>query len=216
MKTTSSPSIPSGYNRDIADRCVHVSELVAALARLPDSAPTNIAGYEVTDLQLRFELKPVDYREAEDEDEAPAFPRPLSAHGQFPGSMNAGDLRKVLTDLSRWDPRLTNLRRILPVPGKLWLTYLDEGYVDDRGSDRGEDDKNLPEYRIEGGDSMTGDIGFVAYVRARNAKAAMARLEEVSVRGDHEALTIKHEGYEICIYINVSKLTASLASDDSA
>lgn len=64
------------------------------------------------------------------------------------------------------------------------------------------------EYRVEGGNSYSDDIGFVAYIRAGSRKEAMKKLREVSVAGDYNALTIHLNGMEICVYINVAKLTA--------
>jgi hypothetical protein len=70
----------------------------------------------------------------------------------------------------------------------------------------------LPEFKIEGGNSTDGEIGFVAYIRAENEAEAL-RLFKDAV-GFHEQ-TIKNlvaandQVIEVCVYFNPDKYTVT-------
>lgn len=67
-------------------------------------------------------------------------------------------------------------------------------------------DSNTRTYFAGGGDSVTGDIAFFAYITATSKAAARKKLLKVTTKGDREALTYKRDGLEICIHINPSNL----------
>ena len=190
---TSPSSLDDQHRTDAADTCLHASQLRDALEKLADSDDTNVTGISVRSgeyVGLHLQL----------DDETPGcFGDPDT---QFPRSLSAGELRRLLADQSLRHIELTNIGRILPHHPGLFLKYFTVEPTVRRVAPE-------PEFRIEGGDSVDGECGFVAYVRAPSQEVALARLREISFDGDPHAASIRLDGIELCVYMNTARLRVS-------
>ena len=171
-----------------ADMCLRVWQVRAALAAMREYEFTNVLSVRTNPDEpaaIEFELaRRVDGGETS---------------GFRTRGMQVRGLREFFANQALHDGDLTNVSEVRDLGSDCLVFQGPDGHGAERRT-----------YFVEGGDSSHGEVGFVAYVEATSPARALKKLRAVSIAGNSDALTFKHEDVEVRVLINPRNLKAEL------